>query len=138
EGHDFYSVGDRDVSMSGRYLAWLEDAVGRRQYRLYIRDLTTGEDVDTGLTGISSVSWSGSDEVPYYVENAPETLRSWRVRRYRVGSGEPGEIVHQEDDTAFYTSVSRTTSNAYNTVYLRSTVASEMRMVEADAVDQPL
>lgn len=138
EGHDFYSVGDRDVSMSGRYLAWLEDAVGRRQYRLYIRDLTTGEDVDTGLTGISSVSWSASDEVLYYVENEPETLRSWRVRRYHVGSGEPGEIVHQEDDTAFYTSVSRTTSNAYNTVYLRSTVASEMRIVEADALDQPL
>ncbi|NBD95348.1 MAG: prolyl oligopeptidase family serine peptidase [Gammaproteobacteria bacterium] len=138
EGHDFYSVGDRDVSMSGRYLAWLEDTVGRRQYRLFIRDLATGEDLDTGLTGISSVSWSASDEVLYYVENEPETLRSWRVRRYRVGSGEPGEIVHQEDDTAFYTSVSRTTSNAYNTVYLRSTVASEMRIVEADAVDRPL
>ncbi len=138
EGHDFYSVGDRDVSMSGRYLAWLEDTVGRRQYRLHIKDLVTGEDVDTGLSGISSVSWSADDGVLYYVENEPETLRSWRVRRYRVGSGEPGEIVHQEDDTAFYTSVGRTTSNAYNTVYLRSTVSSEMRIVEADAVDQPL
>ncbi|MEE4302838.1 MAG: S9 family peptidase, partial [Wenzhouxiangella sp.] len=138
EGHDFYSVGDRDVSMSGRYLAWLEDTVGRRQYRLHIKDLVTGEDVDTGLTGISSVSWSADDGVLYYVENEPETLRSWRVRRYRVGSGQPGEIVHQEDDTAFYTSVGRTTSNAYNTVYLRSTVSSEMRIVEADAVDRPL
>ena len=138
EGQDFYSVGDRDVSMSGRYLAWLEDTVGRRQYRLFIRDLQTGEDFDTGLTGVSSVSWSADDEVLYYVENEPETLRSWRVRRYRVGSGDAGEIVHQEDDTAFYTGVGRTTSNAYNTVYLRSTVASEMRIVEADAVDEPL
>lgn len=138
EGQDFYSVGDRDVSMNGRYLAWLEDTVGRRQYRLYIRDLETGEDLDTGLTGVSSVSWSADDAVLYYVENEPETLRSWRVRRYRAGSGEPGEIVHQEDDTAFYTWVGRTTSNAYNTVYLRSTVASEMRIVEADAVDEPL
>jgi len=142
EGHDFYSIGSRDVSMSGRYLAWLEDTVGRRQYRLYIRDLDTGEDFDTGLTGISSVSWSADDEVLYYVENEPETLRSWRVRRYRVGEdngeNDRGEIVHQEDDTAFYTGVGRTTSNDYNYVYLRSTVASEMRIVEADAVDRPL
>ena len=138
QDQDFYSVGDRDVSMSGRYLAWLEDTVGRRQYRLFVRDLQTGEDFDTGLTGVSSVSWSADDEVLYYVENEPETLRSWRVRRYRVGSGDPGEIVHQEDDTAFYTGVGRTTSNAYNMVYLRSTVASEMRIVEADAVDEPL
>lgn len=142
EGHDFYSVGGRDVSMSGRYLAWLEDTVGRRQYHLYIRDLETGEDFDTGLTGISSVSWSADDGVLYYVENEPETLRSWRVRRYRVGSDNRddnrGEIVHQEDDAAFYTTVSRTTSNAYNYVYLRSTVASEMRVVEAAAVDGPL
>jgi oligopeptidase B len=135
--HDFYRVGDRDVSMSGRYLAWLEDSVGRRQYRLYVRDLETGEDVDTGLTGVSGVSWSARDDVLYYVENDPDTLRSWRVRRYRVGREGPGEIVHQEDDEAFYTGVTRTTSNAYNAIVLDSTVSTEMRILEADVVDEP-
>lgn len=132
EGESFYSVGGWDVSMDGTRLAWLEDTVGRRQYRIRIRNLESGEITDTGIEGVSSLSWSGDNDVLFYVENEPETLRSFRVRRLEVGSGEPGEVVHQEDDSAFYTHVSRTTSNAFNVIYLRSTVASEMRIVPAD------
>ncbi len=137
EEHSFYQVGGWDVSMDGQRLAWLEDTVGRRQHRIMIKNLETGEITDTGLTGVSSLSWSGHDDMLYYVENEPETLRSWRVRRYRLGDEGPGELVYQEDDAAFYTRVSRTTSNDYNFIYLRSTVASEMHVVPADATDAP-
>ncbi len=129
--HDFYQVGGWDVSMDGQRLAWLEDTVGRRQHRLMIKELETGEVIDTGISGVSSLSWSADNDVLYYVENEPETLRSWRVRRYRVGESGKGELVYQEDDTAFYTQVSRTKSNAFNFIYLRSTVASEMHVVDA-------
>ncbi len=135
EEHGFYQVGGLDVSMNGNRLAWLEDTVGRRQHRIMIRDMTTGEVIDTGITGVSSLSWSADNDVLYYVENHPETLRSWRVRRYRVGEDGPGELVHQEDDEAFYTFVSRTKSNDFNFIYLRSTVASEMHIVPSNAVD---
>ncbi|QOC23858.1 S9 family peptidase [Wenzhouxiangella sp. AB-CW3] len=131
ESEDFYQVGGWDVSMDGQRFAWLEDTVGRRQHRLMIKEFDTGEVIDTGTTGVSSLSWSADNDVLYYVENEPETLRSWRVRRYRVGGGGAGELVYQEDDTAFYTYVSRTKSNAFNFIYLRSTVASEMHVVEA-------
>ncbi|MFW5926463.1 MAG: S9 family peptidase [Wenzhouxiangella sp.] len=132
EGESFYNVGGWDVSMDGSRLAFLEDTVGRRQYRLRILDLDTGEITDTGIEGVSSLAWSAADDVLFYVENEPETLRSFRVRRLEVGSGEPGEIVHQEDDSAFYTHVTRTRSNAFNVIHLRSTTATEMRFVPAD------
>lgn len=136
EGETFYSVGGWDVSADGKRLAWLADTVGRRQYRIMIRDLDTGQVADTGIEGVSSLSWSGEGEVLFYVENDAETLRSRRVRRLHVGSGEPGEVVYDERDSAFYTRVARTTSNAYNVIELRSTVATEMRFVPADRPHQ--
>ncbi|AKS41629.1 S9 family peptidase [Wenzhouxiangella marina] len=144
EGHDFYSVGDWDVSLDNRRLAYLEDNIGRRQYRILIKDLATGETVDTGIVGASSLSWSGDHRHLFYVANEPETLRSWQVWRLdtapeSVQEGEmpfgQGDLVYQEDDAAFYTGVGRTDSGAYNVIYLGSTVSSEMRVLESD---QPL
>jgi oligopeptidase B len=64
----------------------------------------------------------------YYVENDPETLRSWRVRRYHPAEEGQGELVYQEDDTAFYTGFHARPRMTYNFIYLRSTVASEMHV----------
>ncbi|TVQ41143.1 MAG: S9 family peptidase [Wenzhouxiangella sp.] len=131
EEHAFYQVGGWDVSASGRYLAWLEDTVGRRQFVIRIKDLEDGSIRDTEISGVSSLSWGGDDRFLYYVSNHPETLRSWQVRRLDLDADTPeaGELVHQEDDTAFYTGVGRSGSNEYVMIYLRSTVASEMRVL---------
>jgi oligopeptidase B len=137
EGHDFYSIGDWDVSRNNRLLAFLEDTNGRRQYRLKLRDLDTGETIDTGITGVSSLSWSADDRHLFYVANHPETLRSWQVRRLDTQAAPltEGALVYQEDDESFYTGVGRTDSGQYNVIYLGSTVSSEMHVLEAD---QPL
>ena len=41
-GHAYYRLGALAVSPDNRWLAWSEDTVGRRQYRLRIRDLASG------------------------------------------------------------------------------------------------
>jgi oligopeptidase B len=134
EGHSFYQAGTRDVSMDGRYLAWLEDTVGRRQFEIRIRDLETGQMTSTGIRGVSGLTWSGDSRYLFYVANHPETLRSWQVRRLDLHADElsEGELVYQEDDTAFYTAVTRSTSHQYNLIYLRSTVSSEARILPSD------
>lgn len=137
QGHDFYRVGSWDVSLDNRMLAFLEDTNGRRQHRLMLRDLETGEFVDTGVTGVSSLSWSADHRHLFYVANEPETLRSWQVRRFdsQAETLAEGELVYQEDDEAFYTSVGRTDSGRYNLIYLASTVSSETHILDSD---QPL
>ena len=138
EGHDFYSAGSRDISMDGRYLAFLEDTVGRRQFELRIRDLETGEITDAGIRGVSSVAWSADNRFLFYVANHPETLRSWQVRRLDLGADQPGEgeVVYQEDDTAFYTGLTRSTSNEWIMIYLSSTVSSEMHVLPSDQPEE--
>lgn len=135
QGEDYFRIGGWDVSPDGKRLLWLQDIVGRRQFRMMIRDLASGnivagEPVDTGISGVSSAAWATDGNSIFYVENHPETLRSFRVRRHVPGSENDDEIVHEEPDTAFYTSVGRTRSDRYNYIFLRSTTASEMRIID--------
>lgn len=138
-GHAFYSVGDMDITLDGQHLAWLEDTIGRRQYEIMLKDLDSGEVTPTGIVGVSSVTWSADNRYLFYVANDPETLRSWQVWRLDVtAAGDDPErttLVYQEDDESFYTGIGRTTSDAFVTIYVSSTVSTEMRILPAD---QPL
>lgn len=130
EGKDFFRIGGLDVSPDGRHMVWLQDIVGRRQYRMFVKDLTTGEITDTGLAGIASASWTANSDSVLFVENDPVTLRSFRVGRWWPGNARDVEILYQETDEAFYTSVGRTRSDRYNYVFLDSTEATEMRILD--------
>lgn len=132
--HAFYQVGDMDISLDGSRLAWLEDTVGRRQYRLRIRDLTSDELIDAPVDNAASLSWSGDTRHLFYVANHPETLRSWQVRRLDLEAegGITDTLIYQEDDAAFYTGVGRTTSDAFNLIFLSSTVSTEVHVLPTD------
>ena len=140
QGQDYFRIGGWDVSPDGTRLLWLQDVVGRRQFRLMIRDLEAGdigagEPVDTGISGVSSASWAADGNSIFYAENHPETLRSFRVRRHVPGSLNDDEVLYEESDTAFYASVGRTRSDRYNYIFLRSTTASEMRIIDSGEPD---
>jgi len=141
QGEDYFRIGGWDVSPDGSRLVWLQDSVGRRQFRMMIRDLDDGRDgttpaggrpVDTGVGGVSSASWSADGNSIFYVENHPETLRSYRVKRHIPGATGQDEIVYEELDPAFYTSVGRTRSDRFNYIFVRSTTSSEMRIVDVN------
>ena len=132
---DFFSVGSWDVSPDGMQLAWLEDEVGRRQFRLMFKNLETGEVTDSEMTGISSISWSADNKTLFYVANDPETLRSRFVRKFVIGEQNTQDNIHDEDDAAFYTGVGRTQSDRYNVIYVGSTVSSEMQVFDSENPD---
>ncbi|MDX1626886.1 MAG: S9 family peptidase [Wenzhouxiangellaceae bacterium] len=134
---NYFRIGGWDVSPDGRRLLWLQDVLGRRQFQLMIRDLETGEVVDTGRVGLSSASWAADGRSVLYVENHPETLRSFRVRRLLLDAEGEDPVLHEEADTAFFTSVGRTRSDRYNYVFLRSTTSTEMRILDGADLHDP-
>ena len=136
EGKDFFQIGSWDVSPDGKQLAWLQDEVGRRQFRLMFKNLETGEVHDSGLEGISSITWSADNQTLFFVANDPETLRSRFVRQYVIGQENPVTDIYDEDDASFYTGVGRSQSNRYNFIYVGSTVSSEMQVFDSQNPDQ--
>ena len=134
EGHDYYQVGTWEVSPDRRLLAYAEDAVGRRQYVLRIRDLATGELLPERIENVApNVVWSNDSRSLLYVEKDPVTLLTRRVRRHVLGTPVAGDaLLYEEADESFYMGVLRTRSDAWLCIYVQSTVSSEQRCADAD------
>lgn len=133
-GHDFYQSFPAALSYSQHLMAYAEDTSGRRQYLLRIRNLSTGEEFPERISGTSSdCVFSRDGSVLFYVENDVETLRSCRVKKHRVGS-DPSEdqVVYEEKDTSFFTSIAESGSEDYIVIHVSSTVSDEEHVLLAD------
>ncbi|MEX0900855.1 MAG: S9 family peptidase [Gammaproteobacteria bacterium] len=130
EGHGYYNVGYFKVSPDQRLLAYFEDTVGRRQYTLRIKDLTTGELMPTEIRGLSSsLAWVGNDKL-FYTQNDPETLLTKRIFMHYVDGRAPDVLVYEEADDSFYIGAGATRSEAYACVYMQSTLSSRQMCTE--------
>jgi oligopeptidase B len=138
EGHGFFQVGSSAIAPDNNLLAFTEDPVGRRQYRLRIKNLATGELLPDLIENVDPhVAWTADSRSILYVEKDPETLLARRVLRHVLGT-DPAEdtLVYEQDDDSFYTSVGSTKDERYVSIFARSTVSTEMRY--ADAADPAL
>nr|MBA3486175.1 S9 family peptidase [Lysobacter sp.] len=132
-GKDYFSVGEWVVSQDNRLLAWAEDAVGRRQYTIRIKDLTTGEVYSDTISAVAAnLVWADDNKTLFYVENDPETLLTVRVRRHVLGTpAEDDALVYEEADDSFYMGINRTRDDRFICINVESTVSSESRCASA-------
>ncbi len=133
EGHDFFQIGGMDVSPSQKMLAYAQDTVGRRQYEIHFRNLETGETYADAIANVNgALAWASDDRTLFYVLNDPTTLRSYRVMRHVLGTDPKDDVLmYEEKDEAYYTSVHRTTSDAFVVIDLESTESDEQRVLAA-------
>jgi oligopeptidase B len=134
-GLDFYQVGAIEMAPDDRLLAYAEDTVGRRQWSLRFKDLSTGATLPDAIANIEpTIAWSADSRSVFYVEKHPETLLGCKVRRHLIGT-DPKEdrVVYDEEDDSFYIAVGNTKDDRYVIIYAESTVSAEMRY--ADAAD---
>lgn len=132
-GKDYFSVGDFEVSQDNRLLAWAEDAVGRRQYTIRIKNLDTGEVHADTISGVSpNLVWADDNKTLFYVENDPETLLTVRVKKHVLGTPVAQDVlVYEEHDDSFYMGIGRTRDDQYICIGMESTVSSESRCAPA-------
>jgi oligopeptidase B len=137
-GKSFYQIGAWSVSPNGRMLAYAEDDVGRRQYELRVKNLDTGKVLADTVANIEpNLVWANDNKTLLYVEKDPVTLLSVRVRKHVVGADPAKDkLVYEELDHSYYLRLTRSKSEKYLFVVLRSTLQSEWRY--ADASDPKL
>jgi oligopeptidase B len=133
-GHEYYQIGALAVSPNSAWLAFSEDTVGRRQYRLRFKDLVSGELHDPGIADIEpDLAWANDDETVLYVEKDPETLLGLYVKKHRFGTEAKDDVlVFEQTDRSFYTSIEKSKSERYLFIQIESTVASEWHYADAD------
>uniref|UniRef100_UPI004048D978 S9 family peptidase n=1 Tax=Rheinheimera sp. TaxID=1869214 RepID=UPI004048D978 len=133
KGKSYYAVSNMQVSPDQNFVAYMEDDSGRRQYRLKVRDLRTGQDLPDSLSGLSaSIAWAKDSKTLYVVKNDPVTLLSTQVLQHQLGQDPArAKTVYQEQDNSFYMGVGNTTDGNYVVIYSNSTVSSEMQVQDA-------
>ena len=138
KGHGFFSVGDWQVSQDNRLLAYAEDVVGRRQYKLKVKNLTSGKALSDLVENIEpSIVWADDNRTLYYIEKDPVTLLSKRVKAHVLGTSAAADaLVYEEKDDSFYLGIGRTADDKFICIYLQSTVSNEQRCTSAASPGQ--
>ena len=134
DGKGFYQIGAWSVSPNGRMLAYAEDDVGRRQYKLRVKNLETGKVLSDTVANIEpNLVWANDNKTLLYVEKDPVTLLSVRVRKHVVGTDPAKDkLIYEELDHSYYLRLTRSKSEKYLFIVLRSTLQSEWRYAKAD------
>ncbi len=133
EGQAYYQLGKYSISPDSRYLAVVEDFVGRRQGRLGIKDLYSGQWLADSVANISAdLAWADDSRTILYLENDPVTLQGKRVRSHTLGDSGPDSLVYEETDSTFFMQVSRSKSGQFLYIELMSWDATEVLYARAD------
>ncbi|MEY2625568.1 MAG: Protease 2 [Pseudomonadota bacterium] len=134
QGHDFYQLAGLEVSLDGRWAAVAEDTVGRRQYEIRIKDLTTGEFLPEVLSDVEpDIAWANDNRTFVYIRKDPQTLLGNKVYRHERGANpDKDSLVYEQEDESFYMGVEKSKSDRYIYIASQSTVSSEYRYADAN------
>ena len=109
EGHPFFAIGAVDVSDDGRWLAYTVDYTGFRQYRLFIKDLETGDTLPGSVERVGSVVWAADSFSLFYTVEDQEQKRQFQLWRHMRGTPYAADVlVYQDDDERFNLAAGRT------------------------------
>jgi len=139
-GHAYFSVDNWSVSPDEKFLSYVEDKVSRRQYTLRVKNLASGEILPDTIKNVStSIAWSGDSKSLFYVAKDPQTLLPNKVFRHRLGTDtHDDELVYEEKNPEFYTSLSQTRSGKFVAISISSTDSTEIRLITAADPSAPL
>lgn len=118
EGQDFFRLGTWSVSPDGRTLAYSADTNGAERYKVYLVDLTTGQNFDYDLPNtVGSIVWLNDNRSFLYTKLHKTEWRPYEVWRHRLRSveGAPGddELVYRELRDGYRLSLGQTQSKQY-------------------------
>ncbi|MDH4048621.1 MAG: S9 family peptidase [Gammaproteobacteria bacterium] len=130
---DYFAVSGFSVSPDDRIAAYGVDDQGRRFYDIYFLDLETGELLADRIDDTTAnFHWANDSRTILYGKQHPDTLRSYRVFRHTLGSGDDS-LVYEEPDATNYLSVSKSLSSEYFYLTSSQTLSTEVRYLSANS-----
>ncbi|QFU24943.1 S9 family peptidase [Shewanella eurypsychrophilus] len=135
EGHDFYGLGGVSVSHDESKLAFGEDILSRRIYKLFFKDLDSGNLLDDVLDGTDgSLVWANDNQHVFYIKKDPQTLLGNQVFRHQLGTEQSKDVlVYEEQDDTYYISLGKSLDETRIVLFHESTITSEVSVLDADS-----
>ena len=134
QGEKFMSLGNFQVSDDSNLLAYTTDNVGFRQYKLHVKDLSTGKLLPDTAERIDSLTWAADNKTLFYTTEDAQTKRGDLVHRHVLGTDAAADpIIFDEKDERYDVYVNRTRDGKYLVMESGSHVTSEVKLLAADA-----
>ena len=133
EGKDYYRLGALAVSPDGRLAATLVDDNGSERFKLRIRDLSSGQDLETVTeVGIGQPVWTADSRGILFTE-VNENWRSYRARLHRLGKPprEARTLYEETEELGFSVGLSRSQDRSLIFISTGDNASNEIRFVPA-------
>ncbi|GAA2732152.1 S9 family peptidase [Pedococcus aerophilus] len=132
KGHDFFALGALSISPDHRLLAYAIDTEGDERFALRIKDLGTGEVVDTAVQEVGYGCVFSFDGRYLFYTRVDETWRPHQTWRHEVGSpADTDVLVHEEPDERFWMGLGSSRDDRWIMIGLGSKTTSEVRLLDA-------
>ncbi|MFG0379489.1 S9 family peptidase [Pseudomonas sp. zbq_18] len=130
-GDGYLALGAYTVSPDHRLLGYSLDTAGDEIYRLFVKDLGTGEVNELPFDDCDGqMTWANDNQTLFFV-TLDDTHRPHRLYRHLLGS-ESAEPVFEEADGRFFLSCYRASSERQLILSLGSKTTSEAWVLDAD------
>lgn len=134
---NYFSLGDWSISPDNNLIAYSTDVISRREYTIFIKDLSTGElfqDKIDNTTG--SIVWANDNKTIFYTKKDEVTLRSYKVFKHILGTNSSlDELLYEEKDETFSCYIDKSKSNKYIFINSYHTLSTEVRFIDANKPD---
>lgn len=131
QGEKFFSVTGLEVSDDGHLLAFATDTTGFREYYLSVKDLRTGQLIETRFVKASQAEWAADNRTLFYVtEDAAK--RPHKLWRHTLGQPrDKDSLVYEEKDELFRLGVGKSRDGRYLFRSSRSATTTEQAYLPA-------
>lgn len=133
-GHEFFSIGNFEVSPNEQLLAYSMDTEGDEVYVTRIKDLASGQLLPDSIANTYySLVWANDNQHFLYV-TLDDAKRPYRVWRHRLGESKD-ELIFEETDERFEVELYKSRDHRYLFIQTESKVTSEVRFLDANTPD---
>jgi oligopeptidase B len=133
QGYEYYQVAGLTVSPDNKMIAFGVDILSRRIYTVYFKNLETGEILPETIANTSGGAyWAADNRTVFYSCKDEQTLRSDKVFRYRIETGESPVLIFHETDETYTAFVYKSRSREYIIIGSSTTLADEYRFLSVD------
>lgn len=134
KGHDYFVIGDWDISPDNRFLAYSLDTAGDERYQIRIKDLVTGEYLDDVLNDVQGeLEFSADGAKLMYALLEQGRWHSKNINIHTIGTLQNNDkAVYTESDDGFFIGFGKTSSEEFVVISSSQGEVQESYAIAAD------
>ncbi|GAA0860153.1 S9 family peptidase [Aliiglaciecola litoralis] len=136
KGHDYFSLGDYDISSDNRYLAYSVNTDGSERYSVRVKDLQTGEYLSDELSDVQGpVAFTADNKALLYGKLEAGRWSTESLNLHKLGTAQSEDVVLiSEQDDGFFLGFRQTSDEKY---FLLISSQAEVQEIHAIPADNP-